>query len=40
MALFALFFLVSANAACTPLSVQNDFNLTEYVRATWYVQRQ
>jgi lipocalin len=26
--------------ACTPVSVQRDFNLSEYVRASWYVQHQ
>ena len=25
---------------CAPLSVQSDFNLTEYLRASWYIQRQ
>jgi len=29
-----------AEGACTPLSVQSSFNITEYLRASWYVQKQ
>jgi hypothetical protein len=25
---------------CAPLTVQSDFNITEYLRASWYVQKQ
>lgn len=27
-------------AKCAPLTVQEDFNISEYLRATWYVQKQ
>jgi hypothetical protein len=27
-------------AACSPLQVQQDFNITEYLRASWYVHKQ
>lgn len=30
----------NANGACAPLEVQEEFNVTEYLRSTWYVQRQ
>jgi hypothetical protein len=33
-------FAVTTETACTPLTVQEDFNITEYLRATWYVQKQ
>lgn len=29
-----------AEGACQPLSVQSDFNVTEWLRASWYVQKQ
>lgn len=27
-------------SGCAPLTVQSNFNLTEYLRASWYVQKQ
>eukprot|EP01062_Namystynia_karyoxenos_P056853 TRINITY_DN47781_c0_g1_i1.p1 TRINITY_DN47781_c0_g1~~TRINITY_DN47781_c0_g1_i1.p1 ORF type:complete len:256 (+),score=112.27 TRINITY_DN47781_c0_g1_i1:79-768(+) len=30
----------AAAGACAPVQVQQSFNLTEWIRATWYVQRQ
>jgi len=40
-ALAVLAFLVgSADAKCSKLELQEDFNITEYLRATWYVQKQ
>jgi hypothetical protein len=31
---------VGASAACADVETQSDFNLTEYVRASWYIQKQ
>eukprot|EP00931_Biecheleriopsis_adriatica_P098014 TRINITY_DN7190_c0_g3_i1.p1 TRINITY_DN7190_c0_g3~~TRINITY_DN7190_c0_g3_i1.p1 ORF type:complete len:296 (-),score=47.31 TRINITY_DN7190_c0_g3_i1:89-865(-) len=38
----ALFFsaVASVEGACPDLEVQKDFNVTEFIRATWYVQKQ
>jgi len=36
----ALLNALAADSACPPLEVQQDFNAEEYVRASWYVQKQ
>jgi hypothetical protein len=31
---------IVSTGTCAPLSVQHDFNVTEYLRSSWYVQKQ
>merc|ERR1740138_1714598 len=31
---------LAASSSCPKVSVQDNFNLTEYVRSTWYIQQQ
>ena len=38
--MLAVLLTVQTSVACPSLDVQADFNLTEYLRATWYVQQQ
>ena len=38
--IIATVFIVSTSADCKPVSVQDNFNVTEYVRARWYIHQQ
>jgi len=38
--LFQDLVLAAPTTKCAPLTVQSDFNTTEYLRASWYVQKQ